>query len=208
MSTGNPSGKGLNFPLGSDLVPFGSPLHVSELFLQLLKLHFSDLPDGSPFKYIENDFENTKINFDVALNKESDIYGAKPLIVISRGQQSMVPTEIGDLAAGNFPRNVQYGSHLFTAAQNFNILSKSRPEVEVIGQIIFAILMKLRTRLPYLLNLHTIQSLMLSEATRMEDDDAMFMAQGMFTYMGQYIWKQTHDDIELRGVAVNTTIKN
>lgn len=202
MPTGNPSGKGYKFPIGHTLVPYGSPLHVSELFLQILKIHFGEFPEGHPFRYTD-DFETSGIAFDIALNKESGIYGVKPLVVLSRGNQTSDITILGDLGAAKPMLMRKACAGMYACSQNFNILSKSRPEVEIIGEIIYSLIMFRRVNLPSFLNLHMIQNLTLSEAARMEDDDAMFMVQGAFSYLGQYIWKKSYKGEVFKSSSVN-----
>ena len=194
-----------NYPIGNELVPYVSPLHVVELFLRLLKLYFSDMPEDFPYRFVDGDFEKSGIAFDVALNKESEIYGRKPLVVVSRGSQNSVPMDIGDYAHGHFPSNFKAGSNVYTGMINLQILSKTKAEVEIIGQHIFSLLMLRRTHMPKLLGIHMVQSVLLSEVTKMEDDDTMFIAQGGFSFMGQYVWTQTTDDPLLAGVGVGVS---
>lgn len=199
-----------NYPIGNNLVPYGTPLHVNELFLRLLKVVFSALPEEYPYRYDETSLENTGIVFDVALNKESEIFGKKPLVIVSRGPQNSTPIDIGDYAHGHFPSNVKFGSNVYTGSTNFQIISKTKAEVEIISQNIFGLLMMQRTRLPMLLNIHMVQSVSLSDVNKMEDDDTMFLAQGNFTYIGQYLWVQTTDDPILKsiGLSVDALLKH
>jgi len=198
-----------NYPVGNSLVPYGTPLHVTELFLRLLKVVFAEFPKDYPYRYVEGSFEESGIAFDVSLNKESEIFGRKPLVVISRGAQNTTPISIGDYAGGNIPTNTGRGSNTYTAQLNFQVVSKTKAEVEIISQHIFGLLMVCRTWMPKLLNIHMVTSVMLSEVTKMEDDDTVFTAQGAFNYVGQYIWTQTTDDPVLRsiGLSIDNLVK-
>ena len=195
------------YPIGNSIIPYGTPLHVTELFLRLLKVVFSELPEQYPYRFVDGDYEASSIDFDVALNKESEIYGVKPIVVVSRGAQSSTPMDIGDYAHGSLPTNFKMGSNLYVASLNYQIVSKTKAEVEIIGQIIFSLLMLRRTHMPKLLGIHNVQSIMLSEVGKMEDDDTMFTAQGGFSYAGQYIWTQTTEEPVLSGVDVKVEKK-
>lgn len=190
------------YPVGNQLIPYGTPLHITELFLQILKLTFADFPDGHPYKFIEDDFERTGIAFDVVLNKESGIYGKKPLVVVSRGMQSMNSNFLGDLATSSPQVSFQRGSNIYGASINLHILSRVKAEVEIIGQLVFSAVMLCRTHFPSQTGLHMLQSGVLSEVSRMDDDDAMFVCHADFNYVGQYIWAQSRNDPLLRHVQV------
>ena len=198
-----------NYPIGNRLVPYGTPLHVTELFLRLLKIVFSEFPKDYPYRYVDGNFEESGIAFDVSLNKESEIFGKKPLVIISRGSQNTTPLSIGDYASGHLPTNSACGSNTYAAQINFQVVSKTKAEVEIISQHIFGLLMVCRTWMQKLLNIHMVNSIMLSEVTKMEDDDTVFTVQGAFSYVGQYIWSQTTDDPVLRsiGLSIDNLIK-
>ncbi len=190
------------FPLGNALIPYGTPLHITELFLQILKLTFADFPENHPYRYIPDDFERSGIAFDVSLNKEGGIYGKKPLVVVSRGAQNMSPNFLGDMATSQPQISFQRGSNLYAASVNLQILSRVKAEVEIIGQLIFSMVMLCRTHFPSQTGMHMLQAGILSEVTRMDGDDAMFICQGSFNYVGQYIWTQSRNDPLLKHVQV------
>lgn len=190
------------YPLGNSLVPYGTPLHVTELFLRVLKMTFSEFPKDHPCYFNADDFEQSGIAFDVALNKESGVYGKKPLVVVRRGTQQCSPTIIGDMAAAHIPSGNARGSNIYSSSIELSIVSRLKAEVEIIGQHIFSYMMLCRTHFPGLLGIHMVQSAMLSEVTRMEDDDVMFISQGSMAYIGQYIWHQGRNDPLLRSIGV------
>lgn len=192
----------MEYPLGNALTPYGTPLHTVELFLQLLKMTFADLPEGYPYKYYEDDFDKTGIAFDVALNKESDIYGKKPLVVVSRAMQSTQPIMIGDMAHYHIPTNFHQGSTIINSGLTIQIVSRNKAEVEIIAQIIYGLVTMCRVHLPGLLNIHMVNSMSMSEVTKMEDDDAIFIAQGMMQYVAQYKWSEVHDDPVLQSIGL------
>ena len=195
----------IHYPLGNALVPYGTPLHATELFLQLLKVTFSEMPDDYPFKYVESDYEKTGIAFDVTLNKESGVYGKRPLVVVSRGQQSTQPIDIGDFAAGNSRAVLKHGSNLVSSSVNISIISRSKAEVEIIGQTIFGILMMRRTHIPKALNIHMVDSISLSDVNKSEEDDTIFISQCVMSYTQQYVWSQYTDDPVLKAVQMSVS---
>ncbi len=190
------------YPIGNPLIPYGTPLHITELFLRVLKMTFAEFPEDHPLYFKDGDFEKSRIAFDVALNKESGIYGKKPLVVVNRGLQQYSPTMIGDMAQSHLPTGRSKGSGLYGASIDIRIVSRIKAEVELIGQYVFSFLMLCRTHLPGYLGLHMVNSITLSDVTKMEDDDAMFFAQGNMMYTGQYIWNQGRNDPLLKSVQV------
>lgn len=193
----------MRYPLGSPLIPYGTPLHVTELFLQVLKTTFADFPEDYPYRYIPGDYTASGVAFDVALNKDSNIYGKKPLIVVSRGAQTTSPQVIGDIAHVNLPRNVKFGTGLVSSSVNVAVSSRVKAEAEIVAQLVFGTMMLCRTHMPQLLGIHMVDAIQLTDVNRMDEDDAMFVANAMFQYTTQYVWKQTTIDAVLRGIGIN-----
>ena len=188
-------------PLGNPLIPYDTPLHVTELLLQILKITFEDLPEDYPYRFVRDDFDSSGIAFDVALNKDSEVYGRKPLVVVSRGMQGAGPTVVGDLVHVNLPTHAKAGSNLVTSSVNIQVVSKTKAEVEIVAQHIFSLLLMCRTHMPKLLGIHMVNSLSLSEVTKMEDDDTVFHTQISLDYSIQYKWSQETKNEVLRGIA-------
>lgn len=188
-------------PIGNPIIPYDTPLHVVELFLQILKITFEELPEDYPYRYVRDDFDQSGVAFDVALNKDSEVYGKKPLVVVSRGMQGAGPTVVGDLAHVNLPTHLKTGSNLVTSSINIQVVSKTKAEVEIIAQHIFSLMLMCRTHMPKLLGIHMVDSISLSEVTKMEDDDTIFHAQMNFSYSIQYKWTQETKNEVLRGIA-------
>lgn len=191
-----------HFPLGNPLVPYGTPLHITELFLRLLKMTFAEFPEGHPLRYNPDDYEKSGIAFDVSLNKESGIYGKKPLVVVRRGSQQCANIVLGDTASVHVPTSNGHGSNTYVSTIEIQILSRVKAEAEIIGQYVFNFMLFARTHFPALTGLHMVQNIMLSEVSRMEDDDAMFTSSATFAYTGQYIWARMRNDPVLRSVGV------
>lgn len=45
-------------------------------------LRSEELPEDYPYRYVRDDFNKSGVAFDVALNKDSEVYGKKPLVVV------------------------------------------------------------------------------------------------------------------------------
>lgn len=192
----------LKRPLGNIFVPYGTPYHVTELFMQVLKITFQNLPEDHPFRYVPDDFEASGVAFDVSLNKESGIRGRKPIVVVSRGTQSTSPQMVGDLAHVRLPVHDKFGSTLAISSINVQVTSLAKAEVEILGQYIFGLAMMCRTHMPALLGVHMVDSITMSEVDKMEDDDSVFVSQIAIQYSTQYKWRQEETYPILRAVGI------
>lgn len=187
-------------PKGHNLLPYATPLHVSELIFTILKQTFADLEEGNPYKY-DPDYEKSCIGFDVTLNKESDIYGKKPLIILSRGAQTTGSTVLGDMATHNMLMDSYMKSSMVHSSVDIKVVSRRKAEVENISQFIFTVCMMYRTVLPKLTGGHMFDSLSLSPVSMFDQDDKMFITNLSYNYQMQYRWSQEIDGILLRSVS-------
>lgn len=176
-------------PRGSHLIPYGSPLHVTELVLLLLKQTFADFPEDYPYRFVPGSFEETGILFDVTYNKDSEIFGKKPLVVVSRGAQSTAPIALSDRAEQDYKTRDMDGSTILRSSVNVRVVSKAKAEVEVLCQVIFQILMSMRVHLPRYVGIHMASDLTLTEVRQMEDDDEVFSADIICSYTTQPKWE-------------------
>lgn len=187
-------------PIGSYLIPYGTPLHIRDLVLTLLRWQFQNFPDEFPYKYIPDDYINTHITFDTAYNKDSENYGKKPLVVVTREAQSTNPTVVGDLA-DCVPRiSSSRGTTLVNSDISAKVLSKIPMESEIIGQTIFNIFLSFRTILPDVLAIHNIPSVSLSPVSRFEQDTDMYMCQVDMQFSMQYKFKSEKDLPMISGI--------
>ena len=176
-------------PRGSELIPYGSPLHVTELVLLMLKQTFADFPENYPFRFIPENYEATGILFDVPYNKDSEIFGKKPIVVVSRGAQTSAPVSISDRAEQDFRTRDKDGTTLIRSSVNVRVTSKAKAEVEVLSQILFLLLMSLRVHLTRFLGIHMASDMTLTEVRSMEDDDEIFTADIICNYITQPKWE-------------------
>lgn len=177
----------LDKPQGHPLVPYGTPLHMSELVLALFRLTFADYPEDHPFRYTD-DFETTGVLFDVDANKASEAWGARPLIVVTRGPQSAGPIMTGDRAALSKAHDHQTGSTLVSASVEVQVRGRLKAETDILAQHIFAMLTACRTILPRFTGAHMVQNVSLSPVARDDQDDTQFVARLSLAYVMQYAW--------------------
>lgn len=175
-------------PIGSYIIPYGTPLHVRDLVLTLLRWQFEHFPETFPYRYVPDDYLKTHITFDVAYNKDSENYGKKPLVVVTRENQTTNPVVLGDLAAKNPRISTARGSTLVFSSVSAKVLSKIYLETEIISQTIFGIFLSYRTILPSVLGIQDISGVSMSSITRFDQDAEMYVCQIDMPYCMQYKW--------------------
>ncbi len=187
-------------PIGSYLIPYGTPLHIRDLVITLLRWQFQNFPEEFPYRYIPDDYINTHITFDTVYNKDSENYGKKPLVVVNREAQSTNPTVVGDLA-DCIPRiSSSRGTTLVNSDISAKVLSKIPMEAEIIGQTIFNIFLSFRTILPDVLGIHNIPGVSLSPISRFEQDTDMYVCQVDMQFAMQYKFKSEKDLPMITGI--------
>lgn len=187
-------------PIGSYLIPYGTPLHIRDLVLTLLRWQFQNFPEEFPYRYIPDDYINTHITFDTVYNKDSENYGKKPLVVINREAQSTSPVVVGDLA-DKMPRiSRAIGTTLVSSDISAKVLSKIPMESEIIGQTIFNIFLSFRTLLPSVLGIHDIPNVSLSPVSRFEQDTDMYMCQIDMQFSMQYKFRCSNEIPMISGI--------
>ena len=179
-------------PLGNPLVPYETPYHVVELIIQILKITFNDLPEDHPFYFDPKDFNHSKILFDTTYNKESNAV-AKPLIVVSRGQQSASTIDLGDRtplyhAIGEGYKGSEF-SNFVDANLEVRIISHNKSETEILGQYVFAFIMCTRTILNHLSHVHMIRQVDLTPVQRQDKDTEAYMCMLNVAFVMQMKWK-------------------
>lgn len=192
-------------PIGNALLPYGTPIHVRDLMVMLLKETFASFPENYPYRFVEGDFQATGILFDVPLNKESEIYGKKPVVIIERGPQQAQILATGDLASAHMPSYSKMGTILTQSSLSLLVLSKIKGECEIISQIIYGMLFGSRILLPSVLGVHFIDGISLSQVARFDQDDMMFAATVSFSFSMQMKWTLTAQNPLL--AAINTHIR-
>lgn len=194
-------------PRGNPLVPYGTPLHVAELVLALLRLSFAALPEDHPYRFTD-DYATTGILFDTTYNKDSGAFGVKPLVIVSRGGQSTAPIMTGDMAALSKALERRSGSTLVSASVDIQIRGRAKAETEIVGQLVFGMLTACRTLLPELAGVHMVENLSLSPSIRDDRDDAQFVVRLSLNYSMQYAWQWTLPTELLRvlGLSINEDI--
>ena len=174
--------------LGSRLVPYETPAHVTELVLTTVKELFRCLPEDHPYHFTD-DFNTTGVLVDTSFNRASEIWGKKPMITVARGMQNAGVLVLGDMATKTIPTDVKMGSNLVTATTDIHVVSKSRAETEVIAERVFAALMMLRTHGRRLLGVHMVSNLSMTQPQKLDQDDECFVVDISMQYYMQYLWE-------------------
>lgn len=175
-------------PVGSQLVPYESPAHVTDLVLIMVKELFRCLPEGHPYRFTD-DFDTTGVLVDTSYNKASEIWGKKPIITVSRGMQNAGVIVLGDMATMNIPMQSHMASNLVSATTEIHVVSKSRAETEIIAERVFSSLMMLRTHGKKLLGVHMINSISMANPQPLEQDDQSYDVAITMQYYMQYKWE-------------------
>lgn len=195
-------------PLGNQFLPYGTPLHIRDLLLTITRETFSAFPEDYPYRFVADDYDKTGVGIDTDLNKDSGVYGKKPLIVVSRGSQSIQPIVIGDRAAIFPAKSTDFGVGMVQASISFRILSKIKEESDIIGQIVFGMLSACRTMLPGILGIHSVESIQASDVSRFDQDDAMFLCMETMMFSMQYHWFKFVKDPIIAGIQNCLELKN
>lgn len=187
-------------PIGSRLLPYGTPLHVRDLVLSLLRWQFEHFPEEYPYRFVPDDYHATHIIFDTIYNKDSEVYGKKPIVIIARDVQSTSPAVVGDLGTKYLPTGNARGSTLVGSDISAKVISKIAMESEIIGQTIFNIFLSYRTILPSVLGIHNISDVSLTPISRFEQDTDMYVCQVDMRFSMQYKWISEAENPVIEGI--------
>lgn len=187
-------------PTGNSLTPPCTPLHVYQLVYLLLQDVFRTQPDPWPFP-LTDDFETTKVGFDTIYNKNSQFFGKKPLIVVSRGPQSASPISLSDRAATNIKTMNSIGTSIVRSSIEVKVISKEPAEVDILGQHVFNVLQFCRVMLAGLLNITAIDSVSMSHVALIEQEDHMYFVSISMPFQQQYKWSAINTDNLLASIG-------
>lgn len=176
------------FPSGHKTIPLSTPLHVTELVYQYLRYTFQNQDKSYPFLWTDNP-DTTKIVFDVVYNKESKVYGNRPLILYSTGQISAGTIAIDDLATQSIPTQNSYKVNLVSSSLTLKVLSRRFIEVEILKNEVFSCLVAIRTLLPGITPIHMVTELVAGETQKFKQDEMMYVSEIRMNYVIQYTWK-------------------
>lgn len=188
-------------PIGNKYIGRTSPLHVAQLVLLLLKEIFSDLEEDHPFRYTD-DFNTTRINFDTVFNKDSEVYGKKPLIIVSKGSITNNPQMVGDTASKDTQSLGSYRTSLIQSSTEIKVVARESMSVDILGQDIFTILMETRTAIPILTNIHSVTGIQAGIVSKLEEDDVNYYSTVSMSFLMQQLWTWQFDPLLLDSVSL------
>jgi hypothetical protein len=175
-------------PVGHSYTAYGTPMHVAQLALLMLKATFAEL-GGNDYQFkFTNDFNTTGILIDTQYNKDSYMYGRKPALIVNRGAISSQQFAIGDRAVHNLKTNNEVRSSLVNSGVEVKIISKASMEVEILSNEVFNFLLMCRRVFPNILGLHSADTPGLTPITPYEQDDSMYYCVGSLPFSMQYKW--------------------
>lgn len=167
-------------PIGHKLVPRATPLHVSQLFMLILKETFSTLGDETyPYRTID---------FDTTYNKESLKLGKKPLVVVSCGDIVYQSAALRDIASVDIHTFNSYKTAIVNSSVITKVISPNKTEVEIIGNEVLNCLITCRTILPKLTTIVHIDSINMTQVNKVYRDLPQYYVQCTLAYTMQYIW--------------------
>jgi len=176
-------------PVGHKFTPRTTPLHVYQLVMQLLRLTFKEISEDPDYPFIYTDSsETTGVYITSILDKTSQMFGAKPIILVTRGGMSTQPISMGDLAQANMMAPQKTKTTFVTSAIDVKVLSRKPNECDILANEVFSFFTACRTVLPYLTKIHKIENISASPVTPYEDDDHVHYVQVQMAYTMQYKW--------------------
>ena len=203
-------------PAGHNLIQSFTPIHVTNLFLLMLKDTFGSTPQeiNYPFSY-SPDYNETGILIDTVYNRESNIHG-KPYLVVGRGPINTQPIVLGDSVLHNYEGKVASGHtahrvfHKYQTTQvhssiTIKIISKHSAEVDILSNEILSFLTVTRTALTKHTPIQISTSISLSEIGKFEQDDTMFYSAATMQYVLQYKWLGWMERNVVRSIGVYLT---
>lgn len=175
-------------PVGNELIPKCTPLHVTDMVRLVIKETLaSQDPTKFPFVFTD-DYATSQVALDSVFNKESEAYGKKPIIIISRGGQMGSPIVIGDLGTMRVKTGNSRDTTIVRSSVEIKVLSKKPKEVDILSQHIFNTLIMSRTMLTGLLGITMIDSVSMSQVSQLEQDDHMYFTAISMPFQMQYSW--------------------
>ncbi len=188
-----------SLPVGNQYIPRTTPHHVAQLVLLLIRETFRSLDTDHPLHYTD-DFSTTGIHFDTVYNKESGVYGGKPLVLVSRGGLNTAPIAMGDRAFENLKANTSRSTGLVYSSIIVKALADSHGQAEILANEVFNMLITCRTFLPSLTSVLQLQNMSLSEVMEYDEGDHKYYATASVSYAMQYKWVTMPDEDLLTAV--------
>lgn len=192
----------MNLPIGNAYTPRSTPLHVSQLLRVYLEQTFSSFPDGHIFKFTR-DLATTGIVFDTVFNKESKVYGTKPLILVSSDGYSYGNISQGDLASVHMQSMNARKTSLVNSATIIKVVGENYGTVDILANEVFNMLITARTILPRLTTIHQIIGISTAPINTFDEGDHKYYSQITLSYLLQYQWIHLIPENLLNSIVVN-----
>jgi len=180
----------MTLPVGDTITPVSSPMHLVQLMLLVLKETARSWGDPDyPFRFTDS-LDTTGILFDVEYNKDSGVYGHKPVVIVGRGNVGTSPAMLGDIGTKDtFSGNTRKSS-LISSSLAIKVIGNTYMEVDILSHELFNFLISTRTLLPQITTIHSIAGINLSQISPYEEGDHHYYAVLNMDYTMQYKWSQ------------------
>lgn len=192
----------MNRPKGNTLIPPSTPLHVADLVFLLVRETLTNPGSANwPFK-ISDDFDDSRVALDTVYNKDSGVFGKKPIIIVSRGGQSTSPVANADLAALNTYTWNKKESTIISSSVEIKVVSREPKEVDILSQHMYNFCAMLRVVLPGILGVLVVNSVSMTPVMPIEHEDHMYNCDISMNYQMQYIWRHEIPQIILKSIKM------
>jgi hypothetical protein len=186
-------------PSGNKYTPRTTPLHVYQLVLEIIRETFRGLSDDHIYKLTE-DIETTGVLVDTTYNKDSEAFGRKPLIVVSRGGASTTPAFLGDTAVTDIRLGSAMKTSIVHSSVIVKVISDNLGQVDILANEIFNLLLTCRTVLPQHTSIQTITNISMSDITPFTQGVNQRLCTIMLSYSMQYRWTSIPPQLLLQGI--------
>lgn len=194
-------------PINNKLIPANTPVHVYHTVLALIKDFFTTQTDPYfPWKY-DNDVEKTKVIIDTAFNKESNLSGNKPIIIVNRGDAGYGNVGMGDKTFISSKTSYSNNTATIQSSVTINVVGRTQGEVDIISNELFMFLLALRPFLPAILRVLNVQSINMTQISNYEEYDNMYNVTIMISYLSQVMWDAEFTANLLNSIGVHMNIE-
>lgn len=189
------------YPSGNYYTRIGTPFHIAQLVLLLIRETFQELDDDHPWRW-RADFDETGIIIDTIFNKESEMYGKKPTIIVDRGDIGSSPVVLGDKAAEDPLTSAAKQTTVASSSVNVKVISEDSSAADILANEIFNFMITARFIMPRMTTIQNVGSITLSTPAEYKLGENLYYVQANMLYTMQYRWDRTIPQLLLSEVEL------
>lgn len=175
-------------PVGHNITPRSTPVHILELLLVLLRVAFSEMGGANfPFRYSKNSAES-KIFIDTPYNLVTNQTGGRPGVIVARGPANLSQQMVNHKAAQSMQTMSQAKTTLADAGFEFRIISRKPEEADILANEVLNVLLTCSEMLPKMTSIHKIQGFSLGVVGKLEQDETMYACSILMSCLVRYLW--------------------